>query len=186
MSERSSFAFAVRWNKVDERLLAIAEAKQHGGTLAEAEARDGFGAFRLEDALIHRPSGLPGHFGSKTKLFWQFVYEAFVGGNALVAHPARAVAKSVLVADVYQEPVPGGGTAYLAIRASGGEHAGPPVLAPFPRVPSVLLEDTAEATFRDAACAFRRLVADCVDTANLVWPAAMALTEVRHGLSIHA
>lgn len=104
-------AFAVRWDRVDGQLLEAARLRQHQGTLAEAEAREGFGAVSLADIVGNESEPAARHFGPKTKLFARFVYELFVGGGGPVAHPRGFAAKSVLLADVYEPPIGWGGTA---------------------------------------------------------------------------
>lgn len=109
------------------QLLAAARAKQHEGTLAEAETRPNLSAVSLVD-IVGEPEDAPAHFGPKTRLFWRFVYVLFVGGGGLVAHPRGFAAKSVLLADVYEPPIAWGGTAYLSVWA---EPNGQPILVPF-------------------------------------------------------
>lgn len=62
--------------------------------------------------------------------------------------------------------------AYLSVWA---EPQGQPVLVPFPRIPAVLIEDAAPATFADSCRAYRDLVAETVARVNLVAPAALTL-----------
>lgn len=171
--EKAPVSFRVRWDRVDQQLLAAAKRHQHQGTLADAEAREGLGAVLL--AEIVEPGESPGdHFAEETRLFWWFVYRLFVGDA--VEHPPSFQAKAVLMADVYVPPIAWGGTAYLSVWAGvDGPELGQPVLVPFPRVPDVLMRGDVQASFADSCRAYRAPVADAVDRVNLVAPAALAL-----------
>jgi hypothetical protein len=164
--------FRVRWDRIDEQLLEVALRHQHGGTLIEAENRLGFGAVTLAEILDNKVGPAAPHFGPKTTLFARFVYDLFVGGSGPVEHPRFFAAKSVLLADVFEPPIPWGGTAYLSVWA---EPEGQPVLVPFPFVPKVLLEQSSNRSFADSCFAYRALVADAVARVNLVAPAALML-----------
>ena len=114
VEKATPLAFRIRWDRIDQQLLSAAERHQHQGTLADAEARDGFGAVLL--AEIVQPGESPGnHFGENTRLFWWFVYRLFV--EDVVEHPPSFQAKAVLLADVYVPPIAWGGTAYLSVWA---------------------------------------------------------------------
>ena len=147
---------------MDEQLLAYAKEHAHAGTLAEAEAREGFGPFRLTDIAGGHALEGPGHFGQTTRLFWSFIYELFVGANTVVAHPPGFPAKSVLAADVYEKPIGWGGVAYIGVWASGRTGPGPPVLVPFPTVPDVLMQPNERTSFGDSCRAYRNLIDETV------------------------
>lgn len=173
----SPIAFTVRWGKIEEQLVELATARQHVGTLAEAEARIGFGPFLLSEIAGGHVDDHPGaHFGASTKVFWSFIYELFAGGAGVVAHPAGFGAKSVFGVDVYERPVEWARTGFIGVWATtSGPGEGPPVLVPFPTVPEVLMTRDKNASFGDSCRAYRELVAETTARVNLVAPAALAL-----------
>jgi hypothetical protein len=176
--EQRPVAFRIRDDRIDQQLLSAAQHHAHQGTLAEAEAREGLGAVSLAEIVQPEEGSGPehGHFGGKTQLFWWFIYRLFVPGGPL-EHPRAFPAKAVLLTDVFVPPIAWGGTAYISVWASLGWPEGQPVLVPFPRVPEVLMEEDAKATFADSCRAYRGLVADTLDRVNLIAPAALALAD---------
>jgi hypothetical protein len=100
-------AFACRWDRVDEQLLAAVQ-KASPGVPSLIEATKGGVRPPLLADVVSVPAESPKpspHYGKMTTLLWWFVYRLFVGGNGVVMHPQGFEAKSVLLADVFEKPI---------------------------------------------------------------------------------